>query len=102
MVTEIKKQCATFWDENPCGGNWYSQKNDDKKGTALIELFGVPILKAFSNKQCRKMFSDFSSVEISNHQPGFKRNCDIIRCLEPLRSLFRKFDQLVYNCWGFY
>jgi len=80
----------------------HQQKNNERKGTALIELFGVPILKAFSNKQCRKMFADFSSVEISNHQPGFERNCDIIRCLEPLRPLFRKFDQLVYNCWGFY
>ena len=100
----VSKAFDRFTGKERIIADWlrHRQKNDDKKGTALIELFGVPILKAFSNKQCRKMFSDFSSVEISNHQPGFERNCDIIRYLEPFRLLFRKFDQLVYNCWGFY
>ena len=78
------------------------QKDGTTQGTALLELFGVPILKAFSNEECRQMFTDFLQVTITNHQPGFERNCDIIRPLEPLRNIFRRIDLSTKDRWGFY
>ena len=78
------------------------QKDGNQQGTALLELFGVPILKAFSNEECRRMFADFKSVTITNHQPGFERNCDIIRAFEPFRNVFRRIDGAMKDRWGFY
>lgn len=75
---------------------------DSPGGTALLELFGVPILKAFSNRQAREMFSDFSEVRISNHQPGFRRLPDILPFLRRFASLFDRLDQVMCNLWGFY
>ncbi|MBP7032768.1 MAG: class I SAM-dependent methyltransferase [Syntrophobacterales bacterium] len=78
------------------------QKEGMLQGTALLELFGVPILKAFSNEECRAMFMGFSDVTITNHQPGFERNCDIIPVLRPFRHLFRRVDAMMEDQWGFY
>lgn len=78
------------------------QDPDSDQGTALLELFGVPILKAFSNKQCRRMFEQFQDVKITNYQPGFERNCDIIRALSPCRNIFRRLDISMKDRWGFY
>jgi SAM-dependent methyltransferase len=75
---------------------------DDKRGTALLELFGVPILKAFSNRQAYGMFKTFSQVQISNHQPGFRRMADIVPGLKLIEPFLRWFDQRVRNMWGFY
>jgi ubiquinone/menaquinone biosynthesis C-methylase UbiE len=78
------------------------QKAGNLQGTALLELFKVPILKAFSNEECCRNFADFNSVQITNHQPGFERNCDIIFVLKPFRSFFRRIDVLMQDKWGFY
>jgi ubiquinone/menaquinone biosynthesis C-methylase UbiE len=78
------------------------KKDGNQQGTALLELFGVPIIKAFTNEECRRMFADFKSVNITNHQPGFERNCDIIRALEPFRNVFRRIDRAMKDRWGFY
>jgi SAM-dependent methyltransferase len=75
---------------------------DEVRGTALLELFGVPILKAFSNRQACKIFNKFSKVEITNHQPGFRRLADLVQGLRPMEKLLKKFDQRVKNLWGFY
>jgi len=75
---------------------------NDVRGTALYELFGCPILKAYSNKQAQDMFNLFSEVFISNHQPGFRRMVDIIPLLRPFESYLSQFDQKVANLWGFY
>ena len=80
----------------------YLQKNGDAQGTALLELFGVPVLKASSNKECRAMFHDFSSVIITNYQPGFERLCDILSWLQPFRTLLRYLDARLQHYWGFY
>jgi SAM-dependent methyltransferase len=72
------------------------------QGTALLELFGVPVLRAFTNAQCVRMFSQFSDVRISNHQPGFERLCDILSWLRPVRPLLRLVDQSTESFWGFY
>lgn len=75
---------------------------DDRRGTALLELFGVPILKAFSNRQTYEIFGMFSNVQISNYQPGFRRIADIMPVLKPIESFLWWFDQQVEDMWGFY
>ncbi len=75
---------------------------NDMRGTALLELFGVPILKAFSNTQARKMFSMFSKVEITNHQPGFRRLADIVGGFGLIEKLLLRLDQRYRKMWGFY
>lgn len=77
-------------------------EGDDVRGTALLELFGCPILKAFSNQQTREMFGMFSQVSISNHQPGFRRMVDIVPLLHPLEPFLVWFDRQVTQVWGFY
>jgi hypothetical protein len=78
------------------------QEKYPDQGTALLELYGVPIMKSFSNREVRKMFSDFSSVQITNYNPGFLRLKDFI----PLFGKFPKFlkwiDDSTANVWGFY
>ena len=78
------------------------QKIGNPQGTALLELFGVPILKAFSNEVCRLMFRDFSNITVTNYQPGFERLCDIFSWLTPFRTTLRGFDLRVRQRWGFY
>jgi SAM-dependent methyltransferase len=72
------------------------------QGTALLELFGVPVLRAYSNRQCRRMFSDFAEVRITNHQPGFERLGDIVGWLRPIGGLLGFIDRHMENPWGFY
>ncbi len=78
------------------------QQGSQLAGTALLELFGVPILKAFTNRQCLRMFEMFSDVRISNHQPGFRRMADIFPFLHALESVLTQFDRYVKDVWGFY
>jgi len=75
---------------------------DDVRGTALLELFGCPILKAFSTRQTREMFRMFSQVLISNHQPGFRRMADIVSVLRPFGSFLTNIDRRFTRSWGFY
>jgi SAM-dependent methyltransferase len=78
------------------------QKEDDIRGTALLELFGCPILKAFSERQTRKMFAGFSEVGITKHQPGFVRMADILPMLQPFKKVFLGIDRKFKNSMGFY
>jgi SAM-dependent methyltransferase len=75
---------------------------NDSRGTALLELFGVPTLQAFSNGRVREMFTGFDPIRISNYSPGFKRLADIVpllRAIEPaLDGMDHRFEQL----FGFY
>jgi SAM-dependent methyltransferase len=71
-------------------------------GTALLELFGVPILKAYSNRQARRMFDQFSDVKITNYQPGFQRLVDVLPGLTLLHKLFVWIDRSASKIWGFY
>lgn len=78
------------------------QRAGDASGTALLELFGVPVLRAYSNRQARALFGGFSRVSISNHQPGFRRLADVAPALRPLSALLAAVDRRTVNAWGFY
>lgn len=78
------------------------QQANSASGTALLELYGVPILKAFSNKQTQEMFSGFSDIKISNHQPGYRRLADVIPVLSRFSKVLAWIDQRTINKWGFY
>ncbi len=71
-------------------------------GTALLELFGVPILKAYSNSQSRKLFSAFNQFSIRNYQPGFRRLADILPAFRSFEKALLKLDLATENTWGFY
>jgi ubiquinone/menaquinone biosynthesis C-methylase UbiE len=75
---------------------------NDSRGTALLELFGVPTLQAFSNRRVRQMFAGFDPVHIRNYSPGFRRLADVapvLRAAErPLAWVDRRFEQQ----FGFY
>ena len=75
---------------------------NDARGTALLELFGVPTLKAYSNRDVRAMFSSFVDVQIRNYQPGFLRLADILPGLRAVRTLLAAVDRTLNRPWGFY
>jgi SAM-dependent methyltransferase len=74
----------------------------DPRGTALMELFGVPVLTAFSRRQARRLFADFSAVTMSVHQPGFRRLADVAGALRPLAPALGWLDRVTTRMWGFY
>ncbi|MCL4300215.1 MAG: methyltransferase domain-containing protein [Anaerolineae bacterium] len=78
------------------------QQKNSKKGTALIELFGVPILKAYSNREAQVFFQKFGQIHISNHQAGFVRLIDILPILKSLETVLRWVDRKMKDRWGFY
>jgi SAM-dependent methyltransferase len=78
------------------------QAEGDEGGTALLELFGVPILNAYTNRQCREMFSAFTEVRISNHQPGFRRLADVFPALKKVAGALGRVDSATRGRWGFY
>jgi ubiquinone/menaquinone biosynthesis C-methylase UbiE len=75
---------------------------DGDRGTALLELFGVPTMQAFSNRQSRRFFEGFTSVDIRNYQPGFRRLADMSPLLRPLAGVFTQLDRVTESIWGFY
>jgi SAM-dependent methyltransferase len=78
------------------------QEDGDAAGTALLELFGVPILNAYTNAECREMFSAFDEVRVSNHQPGFRRMSDVFAILRRTEPLLERVDRATRDAWGFY
>ena len=77
-------------------------QSNSTKGTALQELFGCPILKAFSGDEVRFLFRRFRRIEISHYQVGFKRLVDILDFLKILKSSLSWVDKKMVNQWGFY
>jgi SAM-dependent methyltransferase len=71
-------------------------------GTALLELFGVPVLKAFSNREARAMFAGCDQVRVTNHQPGFLRLTDVVHALTHARAVLDVLDRTTRDAWGFY
>lgn len=54
----------------------YKKNPQTTHGTALLELFGCPVLKMYSRRQLRRMFSRFKNVQIQCYQSGFERLID--------------------------
>jgi len=75
---------------------------DDSRGTALLELFGVPTLQAFSNRRVRQMFDGFSAVQIRNCSPGFRRLADIAPVLRGIAPVLERLDRRFEHRFGFY
>jgi len=75
---------------------------NDERGTALLELFGAPTLKAYSNREVREMFRGFSAVGITNTQPGFRRMADIFPWLRFVSPILGLIDDRFGQVWGFY
>jgi len=72
-------------------------------GTAALELFGCPTLKAYSPYEIRKMFSYFRSDKLFYFQPGFARILDFIPIFKiPFNTIFRWFDNHTKRLFGFY
>ena len=74
----------------------------DPHGTALLELFGVPTMQAFSNADAVAMFEGFSEVVVRNCSPGFRRLADISPLLRPFAGLLAAIDRATDQAWGFY
>jgi len=83
---------------------WFRSRHesDSTSGTALLELFGVPILKAYSNREVLKMFSSFRDVTVMNLMPGFLRLVDILSGLKLFEGLLATVDHVTEQVWGFY
>lgn len=77
--------------------------NNSNLGTAALELFGCPILKAYTINGAKKMFPNFKSIKISCVQPGFERILDILPFLRfPFEKVFRWIDKRFDKMFGFY
>jgi SAM-dependent methyltransferase len=75
---------------------------NDSRGTALLELFGVPTLQAFSNRRVRRMFDGFDPIGIHNYSPGFKRLADIVPLLRAIEPVLVGMDRRFEQRFGFY
>jgi SAM-dependent methyltransferase len=75
---------------------------NDSRGTALLELFGVPTLQAFSNREVRRMFQGFERLTVRNYSPGFKRLADIVPVLRAAERIFDGIDHRFEQRLGFY
>jgi ubiquinone/menaquinone biosynthesis C-methylase UbiE len=86
------------------GKNFYiasKLKKNPEQGTALFELFGCPILKTYSKRQIKKMFSQFKNVKIYFKAPGFLRLGDFIfKNSRPVKRIFKALDRA--DWLGFY
>jgi ubiquinone/menaquinone biosynthesis C-methylase UbiE len=74
----------------------------DTKGTALLELFGVPTMQAFSNAHALGFFREFSTAIVRNCQPGFRRLADLSAAVRPFAPLLTVIDRATESMWGFY
>jgi ubiquinone/menaquinone biosynthesis C-methylase UbiE len=79
-----------------------SQEQNSAAGTALLELFGVPILRAFSNRHVRQLFGQFARVHITNVDPGFRRLLDVLPLPGLLAVPMAWLDRRTRHIWGFY
>lgn len=72
------------------------------KGTAVQELFDVPIMNAYSNKESKELFAMFHNIGIRNFQPGFARLVDFLPWLKIIKPALQWIDRNAQDSWGFY
>lgn len=81
----------------------YYKKENFVGGTALLELFGCPILKTFSDSEIQNLFKNFSNVKIKHYSPGFVRFLEVLGIRNSyLREIFKKIDKKTEEKLGFY
>lgn len=83
----------------------FRRRPESSQGTALLELFGCPVLKLYDRGRAVRFFDRFRKVESSCTQPGFERLLDMIPASlrwTPLRVLFRGLDRAAEASCGFY
>ncbi|OIO48092.1 MAG: hypothetical protein COS76_01260 [Candidatus Portnoybacteria bacterium CG06_land_8_20_14_3_00_39_12] len=77
--------------------------HNQKTGTALLELFGCPILKTYSSREIKKLFHAFKSAKLSYAQPGFQRLMDFLPRPRPFFSKISYWlDRKTKRLFGFY
>ena len=81
-----------------------SANKKNEQGTALLELFGCPVLKMYSSRQAKKFFNKFNYIKIKYHQSGFERLSDFLpkSCQRLFRPLLKLIDKITKNIFGFY
>lgn len=90
--------------------NWfresYKKNPQATHGTALLELFGCPVLKMYSKRQLRQMFRRFKDVQVQCYQSGFERLVDFLpEWLKKVgvgRILLKYLDSITQKNFGFY
>jgi len=82
----------------------YQKNPTSPQGTALLELFGCPVLQAFSIREVRKMFQGFKILDISCVQPGFQRLADFTPLFRKnsIKRILEWLDEKTQNLFGFY
>ena len=74
-----------------------------QSGTAPLELFGCPVLKAYSSWEVKKMFNSFRSIKTSYVQPGFARTLDFTLIFRfVFGNIFEWLDNHTKRLFGFY
>lgn len=89
--------------------NWLLGAGSDenpREGTSISELFECPVLKAYSGRKIRHMFSDFSRLETHRYQFGLMRIFDFMPSSGTIgQHLFpriKQVDQLLQRRLGFF
>lgn len=96
-------RASTRWMKKLSGKKRLSHDDADAPhGTAMQELLDVPIMNAYSNRECTYLFTAFREINISNYQPGFARMIDFMPGLKIIGGLLRRIDVKCQQSWGFY
>ena len=80
----------------------YERLTDHVAGTAMLEMFGCPVLKMYSARNLRKMFSNFSSVEIECYSSNLFQLSYFLPLGKKLTNIMRRVDKKVENKLGFH
>ncbi|MBA7490806.1 methyltransferase [subsurface metagenome] len=83
----------------------YKKNPKATHGTALLELFGCPVLKMYSKRQLCQMFRQFQNLQINCYQPGFERLLDFLpeRLKNVgIRRVLSYIDSVTVKYFGFY
>ncbi len=78
LYSKFSLQYLIFWIARSLTKPWRdklakmfeAKKEDSHIGTALVELFETPILKAYTNTELKKMLRDFANIQLQKYQTG--------------------------------
>lgn len=99
----IKNYLCGIYDEEIIGEKRLNHDHvGAPHGTALQELPDVPIMNAYSNRECTHLFAAFCEINISNYQPGFARMLDFIPGLKIFENILHWIDVKSQQNWFFF